>query len=152
MKNPFDETTLEQEGARAAQAGRSWHTNPYLRRENMPQATGQTPREWARKHDAWQRGFEGRAATVPETKEVLSAQSIAAILEHRLGSLPLIRAELVRRRYCVVRIELPRAHPRDELGRNWDVDSFACGDVDIGRCEAGFRAEVDQVRDRYDLA
>ena len=58
--NPFDESTLEREGARAAQAGRGWQSNPYLRRENMPQATGETLREWSRKHDAWQRGFEGR--------------------------------------------------------------------------------------------
>lgn len=58
MDKAPDEKTLEQEGARASQAGRSWRSNPYLLRVNMPQFTGEAVREWARKHDAWQRGFE----------------------------------------------------------------------------------------------
>jgi hypothetical protein len=152
MKNPFEESVLEQDGARAAQDGRSWQCNPYLRRENMPQATGETLQEWSRKHDAWQRGFEGRAAAVLQTKEALPAEVLVTVIASRLRDLPAVREELARDRYCVVRVELPRAHPRDHHGRNWDVDSFECGNVDPGSCETAFRAEVDQVRDRYDLA
>jgi hypothetical protein len=59
MKAPLDEPDLERDGERAARAARPWHSNPYLDRENMPGATGETLREWSRKHDAWQRGFEG---------------------------------------------------------------------------------------------
>lgn len=152
MTSPFDEAALEDEGARAARAGRSWQSNPYLRRENMPQATGEALCEWSRKHDAWQRGFEGQFTVDSPTKEVLSAELIATLIAHRLGKLAPVRAELARDRFCVVRVELPKAHPRDENGRNWDVDSFECGAVDLDSCEAGFRAEVDRIRDRYDLA
>lgn len=59
MAAPLDETALEREGARAANQGASWQSNPYLRRENMPEATGESVHDWSRKHDAWQRGFEG---------------------------------------------------------------------------------------------
>lgn len=59
MKAPFDESELERDGERAAHADRPWHSNPFLERQNMPVATGETLREWSRKHDAWQRGFEG---------------------------------------------------------------------------------------------
>lgn len=152
MKSPFGETVLEQEGARAAQAGRSWQSNPYLRRENMPQATGETLREWSCKHDAWQRGFEAQAPVVQQTKEVLTAELIASIIEHRIGAFPPVREELARDRYCLVRVELPRAHARDDKGRNWNVGGFACGTVDPASCRTDFRAEVDRIRDRYDLA
>lgn len=52
------ESALEREGAHAASRGRGWQSNPYLRREQMPCATGETLTVWAGKHDAWQRGFE----------------------------------------------------------------------------------------------
>jgi hypothetical protein len=152
MNNPFDEATLEQEGARAAQAGRPWQSNPYLRRENMPQATGQTLREWSRKHDAWQRGFEGHATKVQQLKEALSEEAISDVIEHRLRQLPQVRAELEGFPYTVIRVELPKRHERDDKGRNWDVASFECGSLACGSCDAGFREEVDRIRDLYDLA
>lgn len=46
-------------GAQAAAAGQPWHSNPYLRQDHAPRVTGESVCEWARKHDAWQRGFEG---------------------------------------------------------------------------------------------
>lgn len=59
LRRMLDESTLELEGARAAAAGWPWHSNPYLHRANMPPATGDSVTEWSRKHDAWQRGYEG---------------------------------------------------------------------------------------------
>lgn len=49
---------LALEGARAARGGCSWLANPFIRRENMPAATGESVAVWVRKHDAWQRGFD----------------------------------------------------------------------------------------------
>lgn len=152
MINDFDEAALEREGAGAAHAGQSWQSNPYLRRQNMPLATGETVQLWSRKHDAWQRGFEGQAAVELQTKEALPAEFIAAVVEHRLRGIPQVCMEIARNRYSVVRVELPRSHLRDENGRNWDVDGFVCGGLDSDGCSADFRAAVDAVRDRYDLA
>jgi len=151
MKKPFDEILLEQEGARAAKAGLSWQSNPYLRRENMPQATGEAQPEWSRKHDAWHRGFEGDAKSGRQPKEALSAEAISTVIEHRLRRLPRFLAELKRVGYTVIRVELPRRHARDDKGRNWDVDSFECGLLNPGSSDADFRTEVDKVRDLYDL-
>lgn len=58
MSESGDDALLEQDGAYAACRGRGWQTNPYLRREQMPAATGESLGTWVRKHDAWQRGFE----------------------------------------------------------------------------------------------
>ncbi|NML16479.1 CrpP-related protein [Azohydromonas caseinilytica] len=56
---PFGESALEREGARAAAHGADWRANPFLQRNNMPQASGESLADWSRRHDAWQRGFEG---------------------------------------------------------------------------------------------
>jgi hypothetical protein len=53
-----EQARIESDGARAAAAGRDWRANPYLRRENMPAATGESLHDWSDRHDAWQRGFE----------------------------------------------------------------------------------------------
>ena len=58
MRDLLNEQALEREGEFAASRGHGWQSNPYLRREHMPAATGESLRAWARKHDAWQRGFE----------------------------------------------------------------------------------------------
>jgi len=55
------EAACEREGVYAASRGRNWQSNPYLRREQMPVATGESLVAWVRKHDAWQRGFESVA-------------------------------------------------------------------------------------------
>jgi hypothetical protein len=52
-------------GAQAAAAGLPWYSNPYLRQDHAPRATGESVCEWARKHDAWQRGFEGYGCAPP---------------------------------------------------------------------------------------
>ncbi len=59
MNTTREESLIESEGALAARAGHPWQSNPFLRRENMPAATGEPVGHWTRKHDAWQRGFEG---------------------------------------------------------------------------------------------
>ena len=53
------DSDLAECGAQAAAAGQPWHSNPYLRQDHAPRVTGESVCEWARKHDAWQRGFEG---------------------------------------------------------------------------------------------
>lgn len=58
MTAAANEAALESEGAKAASRGRNWQSNPYLRREQMPAATGESLGAWVRKHDAWQRGFD----------------------------------------------------------------------------------------------
>lgn len=68
MSDVVDESTLEREGAYAASRGRTWQSNPYLRREQMPVATGESLGTWARKHDAWQRGFERATGAVGEER------------------------------------------------------------------------------------
>lgn len=60
-----EEACWAEEGARAARRGLRWDANPFLRRENMPAATGDSPPQWARKHDAWQRGFDGEGPSLP---------------------------------------------------------------------------------------
>jgi hypothetical protein len=59
------ERQIERSGAEAAAQGLGWQANPYLRPENMPVATGESLAEWCRKHDAWQRGFEGGSREDP---------------------------------------------------------------------------------------
>lgn len=59
MTIPIDEEELEREGRTAAAAGQDWRTNPFLRRDRMPMTTRESVGEWARKRDAWQRGYEG---------------------------------------------------------------------------------------------
>lgn len=149
-----DEAGLEREGERAATTGRSWHSNPYLRKENMPGATGESLREWSRKHDAWQRGFEG---STPQpcggvAKEELAADLLADLLQRRIREMASVRLELQRNRWSNVRVGPPRRCERDAEGRNWDVHSFECGALDESACPAEFRALVDELRDRYDLA
>lgn len=151
MKPPFDESDLERRGAAAAAAGHPWHSNPFLRPENMPAATGETLREWSRKHDAWQRGFEGAVAMAMVDKDTLPAEVLSALVQRRLAWIPAVREELARNRFSELRVEAPRAHERDTQGRNWNIESFECGSLDPGSCAVEFRAAVDRVRDDYDL-
>ncbi|WKB55430.1 CrpP-related protein [Eleftheria terrae] len=152
MKPPFDESNLERDGARAAQADHSWRANPFLQRENMPGATGETLREWSRKHDAWQRGYEGHDADSPSTpKEALPSELLADVVEDRLRTVPRIR-EALQQGFATLRVALPQPHARDAAGRNWDLEGFECGTLQADDCDAEFRSVVDALRDRYDLA
>lgn len=67
MKTSFDEPHVERDGERAARADRPWHSNPFLQRENMPVATGETL-------------GSGRANTMPGDEA-----SKAAAVERRRG-------------------------------------------------------------------
>lgn len=58
MNGAVDESLLERAGADAAAQGRTWRSNPYLQREQLPDRTGESLTRWACRHDAWQRGFE----------------------------------------------------------------------------------------------
>jgi len=150
---PTEDAQLVREGERAAAAGLAWHSNPYLRKENMPAATGETLHEWSRKHDAWQRGFEGSAPQPSGgfAKEELPADMLVEMLERRIRSIPGVRLELQRNRWCILRVSAPQRCDRDADGRNWDVSSFECGTLDEWACRADFRSVVDELRDRYDL-
>jgi len=79
VNDAMTEASLEREGALAASRGRDWRSNPYLRREQMPMATGESLRTWARKHDAWQRGFE---------RGTQSDEAAFADLRSRIGGYP----------------------------------------------------------------
>lgn len=72
MEGWVDEHNIERDGERAAREHHPWYSNPFLQRENMPMATGETLREWSRKHDAWQRGFEAHGSSVKRSPGDLS--------------------------------------------------------------------------------
>jgi hypothetical protein len=59
--NLRERAEIERQGAKAAVRGAASHSNPFLERCNMPAATGDAPRDWSMRHDAWQRGFEVQA-------------------------------------------------------------------------------------------
>ncbi|NML17359.1 CrpP-related protein [Azohydromonas caseinilytica] len=46
------ESALEREGAQAAARGQHWRSNPFLLKDNMPQASGESLGAWSRWHDA----------------------------------------------------------------------------------------------------
>ena len=49
---------LERQGAKAAARGDHVLANPLVRLVNLPGSTGECPERWARRHEAWQRGYE----------------------------------------------------------------------------------------------
>ncbi|AKJ31892.1 CrpP-related protein [Caldimonas brevitalea] len=152
MKAPFDESALEREGARAARGGHAWQSNPFLKRENMPAVTGESLREWSRKHDAWQRGFEGYGRrSDADAKEPLSAEPLGQLVEERLRRIPRLQAEM-QGGVDGFRLTLPKPHSRDAEGRNWDIDGFECGSLQEGEWALEIRSAIDELRDRYDLA
>jgi hypothetical protein len=149
MNRSSEEDVLRHEGALAAEQGRHWFANPYLRRENMPCATGESPQRWAFKHDAWQRGFDG-SGDLDSGKETLGATMLAEMMERRLRGMPKVRAELARGAF--LRVALPVAQARDAQGRNWDLEGFECGELHVEACVVEFRLAVDLLRDTYDMA
>jgi hypothetical protein len=142
------ESQLMRDGARAAQRGSSWQANPYLSRENMPPATGDTLQEWSRKHDAWQRGFEHHG-NLDECKERLAPPMLVELVESRLRMIANVRAAM--KQGAVLRVALPMPHARDERCRNWDLEGFECGALKVDDFAAEFRQIVDELRLRYDL-
>lgn len=153
--NIFSESVLEREGARAAARGQSWRTNPWLHARNMPQATGESLDAWSRRHDAWQRGFEGYFQLGPEfahrREEKPHADLLKTLIECRLQWLPAVRACLDKHPRRLLRLAWPTGHERDREGRNWnheDAGRSLTGSVQI---ENELRALVERLRRQYDL-
>jgi hypothetical protein len=151
----FSESVLEREGARAAAQGQSWRSNPFLQAQNMPQATGESLGDWSRRHDAWQRGFEGYfqlgAEFARRRKEELSAQLLKTLLERRLQWLPSMRAYMAKHPQFVPKIPLPPKHPRDGAGRDWDLEDFERDAMNIAEIDTELRSIVDRLRGQYDI-
>lgn len=145
MIRTTEEVVLAQEGDRTARSGGHWSANPYLKRENMPGATGDSLQNWACKHDAWQRGFDGEQG---QAKEALAPLMLAEMLERRLRSMPRIQQELAQG--AILRIAIPFPQARDHLGRNWDVEGFECGTL-AAAVDDEFRKIADALRAAYDL-
>lgn len=143
---------IEQTGSAAAQENRSWQSNPYLRRENMPLQTRESLHEWSCKHDAWQFGFEQDGQAEGTRKQRLDRSALASLVGQRVRWILEMRNELELHPEMTVRLEPPIAHVRDARGRNWDVPGCRCGDIEMSRRDAVFRTAVDELRDRFDLA
>ena len=86
------------------------------------------------------------------TKQALSAELLATLVERRLRWLPAVRTALALDACCSPRAGLPRHHERDAAGRNWDLPGFACGTIDETTCRDAFRTVVDRLRDEFDIA
>ncbi len=151
----FSESKLEREGARAAAQGQSWRTNPWLHAQNMPQATGESLSAWPRRHDAWQRGFEGYFQLGPEfahrRKDKLSAEVLKTLVERRLQWHPAMQPFMARHPRFVLRLPLPTRHARDQQGCDWDLEDFERGMVDNAQIDAELRAIIDRLRRQYDI-
>lgn len=48
---------IQKQGATARAMDKTFFENPYLKRENLPAATGETVQQWQAKHDAWHLGW-----------------------------------------------------------------------------------------------
>lgn len=151
-----DESALEREGAQAATRGASWHSNPFLLRPNMPQATGESLADWSARHDAWQRGFEGHFQLGPDVarrrKDPMTAALLMTLVQRRLHWLPSARAHTAAHPQTVLRLPVPTAHERDHAGRNWDMEHLEGGSRHDVQLEVEFRSVVERLRDQYDIA
>lgn len=153
----FDQSRVEREGARAAAHGASWRANPFLLRDNMPHATGESLADWSGRHDAWQRGFEGYFQLGPDfarrRKEPLSAAVLKALVARRLHWLSADqRTPAAAHPGTVPRIPVPTEHERDHAGRNWNMELLGSGAGHDVQVEADYRAVVERLRRQYDIA
>jgi hypothetical protein len=151
----FSESVLEREGARAAAQGRSWRTNPLLHAQNMPQATGEPLSAWSRRHDAWQRGFEGYFQLAPEfelrRKDKLHADLLQTLIERRLQWRPAVQVFMARHPRLVLRLPLPIGHERDQEGRNWNLEDSQRSMTGPAQIDTELHAIVERLRRQYDL-
>ncbi len=70
----FDEhAELQRLGAKAAARGEHALTNPMLHSANQPDATGESPKTWSDRRDAWSRGHLAQQIDVPRAMESASA-------------------------------------------------------------------------------
>jgi hypothetical protein len=151
----FGESLLEREGAHAAAQGQSWRANPFLLQQNMPQATGESLGDWSRRHDAWQRGFEGFFQLGPELargrKDKLTADVLKTLVERRLQWLPAMRSYMTQHPRLRLRLPLRRRHERDLEGRDWDLEDFEHSMTGTTPVDAQLRAIVERLRRPYDI-
>jgi hypothetical protein len=153
----LDQSRLEREGAQAAARGASWRANPFLLRDNMPHATGESLADWSGRHDAWQRGFEGYFQLGPDfarrRKEPLSAAVLKALVARRLHWLSAgQRTHAAANPRTAPRIPLPSEHERDHAGRNWNMELLGSGAEQDLQVQADYRAVVERLRCQYDIA
>jgi hypothetical protein len=86
------------------------------------------------------------------TKEHLPSPTLNAIVLEQLRGVPAIHAALADDPAFAVQIGEIRRHDLDARGRTWDIDAFRTGFGHWPQCHAEFRAIVDRLRLRYDLA
>lgn len=151
----FGQSALERDGAQAASGGASWRSNPFLLRQNMPQATGESLADWSGRHDAWQRGFEGYFQLGPDfcqrRKESLTPALLTTLVQRRMHWLLSAQAPVAVLPQTLLQIPVPTEHERDEVGRNWNMERLEHGARQDVRLEAEFRAVVERLRCQYDL-
>ncbi|WP_043458448.1 CrpP-related protein [Azohydromonas australica] len=152
----FGQSALERDGAQAASRGASWRSNPFLLRENMPQATGESLADWSGRHDAWQRGFEGYFQLGPDfaqrRKEPLTPALLTTLVQRRMHWLLSARTPVAVLPQTLLQIPVPTEHARDEVGRNWNMERLEHGARQDAQLEAEFRSVVERLRCQYDLA
>ena len=95
---------------------------------------------------------ESRLTGSAAGKESLQPHSLATLVEHRLRTVPLLRAAIENDPSFGVSVALPRHHERDHHGRNWDIAAFQTGFVHWPQGGADFRRIVDSLRKKFDLA
>jgi hypothetical protein len=79
----------------------------------------------------------GKQSRTPERLQAMAQVRLNAVLSREASADSL-----------ALRAGMPRPHPRDMLGRNWDIDDLHNG---RGHVTGAFRAIVDELRLEYDL-
>lgn len=146
------ESALEREGAQAAARGQHWRSNPFLLKDNMPQASGESLGAWSRWHDAWQRGFEGYFQQGPEfarqRQEKLSADLLKTMAGRSLRWLPGLRNFTAKHKRpgLVQGLTSSTTHDRDHQGHEWDLEDHERSRAGTTRIDAQLRAIVQRLR------
>lgn len=85
-------------------------------------------------------------------KEHLPSDALSVLVLAQLRDVPAINAALADDPGFAVQVGEVRRHDLDARGRTWDIDGFRTGFGHWHQCHAEFRAIVDRLRLRYDLA
>jgi hypothetical protein len=153
----FGESALEREGALAAAHGQSWQSNPFLHKHNMPQAAGESLGDWSRRHDAWQRGFEGYFQLDPgfahRRKDRRSAEMLKTLVEHRLQGIPAMQSITANHPRFTLRLPLPLAtrHDRKQRGRDWELEDIERSTMGPLQIDMEPRSIVKRLRRQLDI-
>lgn len=105
---------------------------------------------WGVTHSAWQHARDVRSCGAFD-KEPLPVEVLTAICEVRLGGLAAVREALRNRPNPRLRFSRPRRHDRDGNGRNWTVDSLEADDAQTATFGPALQAELERLRDTFDL-